>query len=473
MDYKPMGCHLMGYPLSHLLQQDNTRNGIATLGIARATTTEMNGLAETSTGNQQGAHGKRDASQTRPNKPDNKESSSSGRLVSTPKTVKAASIASGTPESRRAPPTVVEEENDDEEDWKWDAEMIFKEPEETHPPDPIAKPLPGPEGYHGDIMLPPAWNATYIQSEFVTEGNFVDFSRPIRETEFFQALQYDPAFWKAVPKAKPVKRQPETKDRISTFRSSRLPGFPSLPARPPSPDHRDHRHSSNRKRNWEDTSHDQARTRGSQEVDGRDDRYHKRHRGGSHSGLDNASPQYRRARDEGRSIDRYRSSRSDHRADRSAIEGLHVDEQLDARTSSRGSDGIGARQDSGYYSSRQLPRQDSSTSKRNRAQSPQPQFSGSPLSDRRPPNRRDADERMRRGSHSSNGGSRPVSRHSMDAPASRGGTEDDSDLSDLEAELLGISTKVKGEKGGKHGDGSASGGFKIRKRTQKADSAWG
>ncbi|TDZ47388.1 hypothetical protein CTRI78_v008593 [Colletotrichum trifolii] len=470
MDYKPMGCHLMGYPLSHLLQQDNTRNGIATLGTARATTTEMNGLVETST---QGAHSKRDASQTRPKKPDNKESSSSGRPVSTPKTVKAASTASGTPESRRAPPAVVEEENDDEEDWKWDAEMIFKEPEETHPPDPIAKPLPGPEGYHGDIVLPPAWNATYIQSEFVTEDNFVDFSRPIRETEFFQALQYDPAFWKAAPKAKPVKRQPETKDRISTFRSSRLPGFPSLPARPPSPDHRDHRHSSSRKRNWEDTSHDQARTRGSQEVDGRDDRYHKRHRGDSHSGLDNASPQYRRARDEGRSIDRYRSSRSDHRADRSAIEGLHVDEQLDARTSSRGSDGIGARQDSGYYSSRQLPRQDSSTSKRNRAQSPQPQFSGSPLSDRRPPNRRDADQRMRRGSHSSNGGSRPVSRHSMDAPASRGGTEDDSDLSDLEAELLGISTKVKGEKGGKHGDGGASGGFKIRKRTQKADSAWG
>lgn len=51
------------------------------------------------------------------------------------------------------------------------------------------------------------------------------------------------------------------------------------------------------------------------------------------------------------------------------------------------------------------------------------------------------------------------------------GTEG-SELSALEAELLGIAPKSKGGKEGKHGDGSTSNAAKFRKRAPKVDSAY-
>ncbi|KAK6221664.1 hypothetical protein QIS74_04536 [Colletotrichum tabaci] len=102
-------------------------------------------------------------------------------------------------------------------------------------------------------MLPPAWNATCIQSEFVTEENLVEFSRPVRETERFASLQLDPAFWRSPVDSMIVKQQPEVRDKPITFKSVRLPGFPSLPPKPPTPENRDYRPMNSRKRTWEDS----------------------------------------------------------------------------------------------------------------------------------------------------------------------------------------------------------------------------
>ncbi|GJD00239.1 hypothetical protein ColKHC_09064 [Colletotrichum higginsianum] len=176
-----------------------------------------------------------------------KEKQVPARVESEPKVLKTTPVPSTTPESRHVNTVSEEGVDDDEADWKWEEEMIFKETDKPHQPDPIAKPLPGPEGYHDNIMLPPAWNATCIQSEFVTEENLVEFSRPVRETERFVSLQLDPAFWRSPVDSMIVKQQPEVRDKPITFKSVRLPGFPSLPPKPPTPENRDYRPMNSRK----------------------------------------------------------------------------------------------------------------------------------------------------------------------------------------------------------------------------------
>lgn len=342
--------------------------------------------------------------------------------------------------------------------------MIFKEPPKTHQPDPIGKPLPGPEDYHEDIMLPPAWNATWFQSIYVKEENFMEFSRPIRETPFFANMRLDPAFWKPPSDSGVVKQPPEVKERLSTFKSSRLPGFPSLPPKPPTPEHRDYRALNSRKRTWEDSPHQQKGGRVNQEGgDWRDNRQ-KRHKSELHSGPDSASPQNRRIREQTRSIDRYRSQRHEH-LDHDAGALLAVQEDANDSGPARERESISTRQDSGYQSSRHLRRQDSANSVKDRAQTP-PAYLGTPSTQHRSRSRQGSHQSLRRGSHSSNVES--PSRQSIASLASR--DSEGSDLSDLEAELLGMPTKAKGGKEGKN-EGS-TGALKFRKRAPRINAAY-
>ncbi|KAI8296366.1 hypothetical protein K4K61_000901 [Colletotrichum sp. SAR11_59] len=252
-------------------------------------------------------------------------------------------------------------------------------------------------------MLPPAWNATCVLSEFVKENNLEEFSRPIRETEYFATLRHDPVFWKPAPDAGKLKK-PEVRERISTFKSSRLPGFPSLPPKPPTPENRDHRHLNDRKRAWDDSPYKQSRGGGTHDSDSQQSRY-KRQKGEGQGAYENASPHNRRGREDSRTIDRYRSQRSERTEHESSDTHLN---SVDSREA-----GSAVREREGHADSR------------------------------------------------------PASRQSMASGASPGG--EDSDLDDLEAELLGISTKTKGGKEGKQGDGGA---FKIRKKVPKVDSAY-
>lgn len=102
------------------------------------------------------------------------------------------------------------------EDWEWEFDAIFKEPVTIHEPDEIGKPLPSPADYHEDVMLPPPWNASCVESEFVNIDNMAEFSRPIRETSFFEAMQDDPVFWKDGKRPPPVppKRKEKTPAEI-------------------------------------------------------------------------------------------------------------------------------------------------------------------------------------------------------------------------------------------------------------------
>ncbi|KAF9874606.1 zinc knuckle domain containing protein [Colletotrichum karsti] len=273
----------------------------------------------------------------------NMENSTAPKASSTPKVeqAKAASIASGTPESRQAA-TVSEHDADDDDDWTWEEKTIFQEPPKTHQPDPIGKPLPGPLDYHDNIMLPPAWNATCITSEFVKEDNLEEFSRPIRETEFFSTLKYDPVFWKPAPSTKVARKQPVVREK--PFKSSRLPGFPSLPPKPPTPETR---FANNRKRTWEDSPYQQSPGSSYQEGERRD-HGHKRQKGEPHPGYEHASPYARRGRDDDRSIDRYRTQRPE-RAEH-ATGDVHFNASGDSREaghSSRDREGYHARKEAG------------------------------------------------------------------------------------------------------------------------------
>ncbi|WQF85558.1 Putative Zinc finger, CCHC-type [Colletotrichum destructivum] len=416
---------------------------------------------------------KRDASQPKPKMGGTKEKQVPARVESEPKVLKTTPVPSTTPESRHANTVSEEGVDDDEADWKWEEEMIFKETDKPHQPDPIAKPLPGPEGYHDNIMLPPAWNATCIQSEFVTEENLVEFSRPVRETERFASLQLDPAFWRSPVDSKIVKQQPEVRDKPITFKSVRLPGFPSLPPKPPTPENRDYRPMNSRKRTWEDSPYKSSLATGNQEGGEWGDHRHKRHRGDSHSGYDTASPHNRRTREDSRPIDRYRSQKLD-RVDSDPAQMLlkSLEDPYDAGPSRR-HDGekLSIRQDSVYYSSRHARHHTLTNSTREGGRTSPP--SGTSPPERNPRGRHASRSRSRsrrsprRGSHSSQAESRPASRQSVASFVSHG--TEDSELSALEAELLGIAPKSKEGTEGKLGDHAT----KLRKRVQKVDSAYG
>ncbi|KXH65519.1 zinc knuckle [Colletotrichum salicis] len=415
--------------------------------------------------NKHGNQSKRDHSQPRP-KSDNKARPGPPQLQleAEPKPVEAPSVASGTPESRIIN-VASEQEAEEEYDWNWEEEMIFKELGKTHQPDPIAMPLPGPEDYHDNIVLPPAWNATWIQSRYAKESNFVEFSRPIRETEFFVTMQYDPAFWKC-PVGSAPKQPLEPREKLSTFKSSRLPGFPSLPPKPPTPENRDYRLINNRKRALDDSPYKNPRARGGQEGGEWADQRHKRHKVDSLSGHNATSPHNRRSREDSGPIDRHRHQRPE-RTDSDPGQTLlmSLDESQDTGPSRRFDDA--GLQDSGYYGSRNARRQTSNNNFQERGASPPMLHRGTSRPGSRPHSRQASRSRSRsrhsrrRGSHSSHDDSRPASRQS----AASFGTEA-SELSALEAELLGIAPKSKGDRDGKPD------GKKMRKRVTKVDSAY-
>ncbi|PKS09283.1 hypothetical protein jhhlp_003897 [Lomentospora prolificans] len=72
---------------------------------------------------------------------------------------------------------------DEDSQFKWDEKMIFKDKKEMHPADAVAGPLPCE--YTDTILLPPAWNAEYIVSQFVNPDNRDQFTRPARETQLW------------------------------------------------------------------------------------------------------------------------------------------------------------------------------------------------------------------------------------------------------------------------------------------------
>ncbi|KAK2022147.1 hypothetical protein LX32DRAFT_698897 [Colletotrichum zoysiae] len=419
---------------------------------------------------------KRDAPQPRQKSEGNKEKQEPVQVAPEPKPLEATSVPSATtPEGQQDNSVSEEGVDDDEVDWKWEAEMIFKETDNAHQPDPIAKPLPGPADYHDNIMLPPAWNATCMLSEFVTEKNLKEFSRPIRETKHFASLQLDPVFWRGPVEAKTARQEPEPRDsKPVSFKSTRLPGFPSLPPKPPTPENRDFRLVNSRKRTWEDTPYKASRPRSSQDSDWVSHRQ-KRHRGDLHSGYDATSPHNQRASEDSRPIDRYRSQRLN-RDESDSTDALirSMDDPRDAGSSRRhgGDEKFTTRHDFDRNSSQDARNHGSTSSFR---EGRTPPLLGTPPSEdndqrrqasrsRSPSRSRDS---RRPGSRSSHAESRPVSRQSVASFASHG--TEDSELSALEAELLGIAPKSKGGKESKHGGH----GLKFRKRVPKVDSAYG
>ncbi|KAK1995294.1 hypothetical protein LX36DRAFT_171618 [Colletotrichum falcatum] len=421
---------------------------------------------------------KRDATQQRQKSDGNKEKQEPAQVVPEPKPPKTAPAASvTTPEGRHDNSVSEEGINDDEaDDWKWEAEMIFKEIENAHQPDPIAKPLPGPEDYHDNIMLPPAWNATCMLSDFVTDENLEEFSRPIRETQHFASLQFDPVFWRGPVESKPARLEPEPRDnKPVSFKSIRLPGFPSLPPKPPTPENRDYRLVGSRKRTWEDTPHKASRTRGSQDGDWAGHRQ-KRHRGDSHSGHDTASPHDRRTREDSRPIDRYRSQRlgrDESNPTNAPFKSLNDSHDTGPPRRHGADEKFTALHHFDRNSSQDARRQGTASSF---YEGRTPPLLGTPPSEDNP-QRRQASRSCSRsrnsprpGSRSSHGESRPASRQSVASFASHG--TEDSELSALEAELLGIAPKSKEPKGGKESKQGGH-GLKFRKRVTKVDSAYG
>ncbi|XDG07235.1 hypothetical protein ABKA04_006850 [Annulohypoxylon sp. FPYF3050] len=82
----------------------------------------------------------------------------------------------------------------DEEDLSWDERTIFQEPLVTIKVDPIAAPLPAE--YSEDVMIPPAFDAKALKSQYITPRNVDDFSQSVRETRDWQVMQYHPVFLK-------------------------------------------------------------------------------------------------------------------------------------------------------------------------------------------------------------------------------------------------------------------------------------
>lgn len=84
-----------------------------------------------------------------------------------------------------------EDSGDGADDFEWELQALFKEIP-IHPSDPIGRSLP--DLYTEDVLLPPAFGAKMVQSEYVNEDNLEEFKQPIRATKYWDSLQYDPAF---------------------------------------------------------------------------------------------------------------------------------------------------------------------------------------------------------------------------------------------------------------------------------------
>lgn len=115
---------------------------------------------------------------------------------------------------------------------QWEEDAIFKQAAPTHPPDEVGRPLP--ETYTEDILLPRKWDAKCVESEFFNADDLEEFVRPIHESKFWEALQYDPAFvydgklpcgdLLSVIMAELIRsRQTETKDRFTPGGNANAP----------------------------------------------------------------------------------------------------------------------------------------------------------------------------------------------------------------------------------------------------------
>ncbi|KAL7629006.1 hypothetical protein AAE478_000524 [Parahypoxylon ruwenzoriense] len=78
------------------------------------------------------------------------------------------------------------------EDYSWDEQTIFMEPPVATRADAIAAPLPSQ--YTEDVMIPPAFDAKGLKSQYITPRNIDDFAQSIRETRDWQIMQHHPAF---------------------------------------------------------------------------------------------------------------------------------------------------------------------------------------------------------------------------------------------------------------------------------------
>ncbi|KAI1779661.1 hypothetical protein F4818DRAFT_148662 [Hypoxylon cercidicola] len=80
----------------------------------------------------------------------------------------------------------------DDEDRSWDEQTIFMDPPPTGQVDPIAAPLS--TQYSEDVMIPPAFDAKALKSQYITPHNVDDFAQSVRETKDWQVMQHHPAF---------------------------------------------------------------------------------------------------------------------------------------------------------------------------------------------------------------------------------------------------------------------------------------
>lgn len=81
-----------------------------------------------------------------------------------------------------------------DDDFEWELRTIFEEPE-YHQPDETGKPLPSPSQWHDGVVLPRAWDAPSIDSEYLKDKYRDVFFSSIRNTRFWKYLRYDPIFW--------------------------------------------------------------------------------------------------------------------------------------------------------------------------------------------------------------------------------------------------------------------------------------
>ncbi|KAI1336584.1 hypothetical protein F5Y15DRAFT_418656 [Xylariaceae sp. FL0016] len=75
--------------------------------------------------------------------------------------------------------------------FSWDMRTIFNEYSGPNA-DPIAGPLPSE--YTEQVMVPPAYDATGLKSEYITADNDDDFASAVRDSKEWQVWQYHPLF---------------------------------------------------------------------------------------------------------------------------------------------------------------------------------------------------------------------------------------------------------------------------------------
>ncbi|KAI1079151.1 hypothetical protein F5B20DRAFT_545157 [Whalleya microplaca] len=102
------------------------------------------------------------------------------------------SEANSVSERGDAEPTSETAASKEEDDFDWELQAIFKEPQLDDKVDAVAAPLP--TQYTEDVTIPPAFDAKSLKSKYINPTNVDDFALSIRDTKEWQVMQYHPTF---------------------------------------------------------------------------------------------------------------------------------------------------------------------------------------------------------------------------------------------------------------------------------------